>query len=159
MPEAVTYDGPRFGCPPTVRARSYFPRLQYFFWLSADPVHVKINSCRRPRMRATQYPRHRWDCWVARPSRAMTGRGSTTVNRSYFTGTRASGRQSCLCGLCLAAAHRIRHRGASRSQWFWLSGRCVERSLVLRLGIDFRSDQNDDHRNPEPDHEADHGSQ
>ena len=37
-----------------------------------DPVHVKINSCHRPRMRATQYPRHRRDYWVARPSRAMT---------------------------------------------------------------------------------------
>ena len=60
-------------------------------------------------MRATQYPRHRWDYPAKTSSRAMTGRGSTTVNRSYFTGTRASG-----AGTRRSAPAKVRRRsGAS----------------------------------------------
>lgn len=55
--------------------------------------------------------------------------------------------------------NRIRDKGAATTQRFLDASRGVLRGLMFQLGIELRADQQDDIRDPNPDHEADSGAE
>jgi hypothetical protein len=59
--------------------------------------------------------------------------------------------------LCLSWANAVGHDCTAHAQRFLHALRRVSRSLMLHLGVELGSNQDDDNRKPDPDHEADTG--
>ena len=67
--------------------------------------------------------------------------------------------QRRLIRLSLSWADAVSHDCTAHAQRFLHSLSRISRSLVLHLGVELGSDQDDDDRKPNPDHEADSGTQ
>jgi hypothetical protein len=67
--------------------------------------------------------------------------------------------QRRLIHLSLSWADAVSHDCTAHAQRFLHSLSRISRSLVLHLGVELGSDQDDDDRKPDPDHEADSGTQ
>jgi hypothetical protein len=72
-----------------------------------------------------------------------------------FAGFRVQRR---LIHLSLSWADAVSHDCTAHAQRFLHSLSRISRRLVLHLGIELGSDQDDDDRKPDPDHEADSGT-
>jgi len=105
-------------------------------------------------MLVTQDPRRSWG---ARSLFVSSIGARRSRDKSRFRGPRSARQEphgGRVAAMCLRPV-RFR-RGELRRIWPSLDRYC---RLTLYLGIDRCSDKNDDHRNPEPNHKADYGSQ